>query len=251
MDLDLRYISKMEHHDQTLTPYPQDNGIKFSDYIDYLTKIHYHVRSDFVVNPGDWVAAGCSHTVGSGIEFNNNYCNQLGRRYGKTIHNIAIGMGNHQITRSNIQLWLRMQPDTGLIIAQWPNAVRLTTWDSEKLGQRVSISQNDSILHEMLRRAEINFDIPWLDSIITLNQLGTALHIPVVNIVLDTCSPEYVSLLSKFNIKLHIDEKKEGRSWIVDNAASDGTHHSARCHKLWAERLTGIISNEFGIYPIV
>jgi hypothetical protein len=238
-----------ESDDQTMTLYSREAGTKFFDYINYLSSIHYHVESDSVVTPGAWVAAGCSHTVGVGIETNDNYCSQLGRRYEKTIHNIAIGMGNHQITRSNIQLWLRMHPDTGLIIAQWPGAIRLTTWDSEKLGQRVSISQNDSILHEMLRRSEINFDIPWLDSIITLNQLSTALNIPIVNIMLGDCAPEYLTLLNKFNINLHIDEKKEGRSWIFDNAASDGSHHSKHCHKLWADRLARIISNELGIYP--
>ena len=234
-----------------MTPDPYTNGIGFFDHINYLAKIHYSNESDFSVTPGDWVAAGCSHTVGSGVARIDNYCNQLSRSYGKTIHNLAIGMGNHQITRTNIQLWLRMHPDTGLILAQWPSVVRSTTWDSKNRGQRVSVSQDDSILHEMLRRTEINFDIPWLDSIITLNQLVASLNIPIVNIVLEDCVPEYRELLSKFNITLHIDEKKEGRSWIFDNASSDGTHHSARCHKLWAERLTGIISNEFGIYPIV
>ena len=232
-----------------MTPYSDGHGIKFFDHIDYLTKIHYNNESDFVVAPGDWVAAGCSHTVGTGIETSANYCNQLGRRYGTTIHNLAIGMGNHQITRSNIQLWLRMHPDTGLILAQWPSIVRITTWDSEVSGQRVSISQDDSILHEMLRRAKINFDLAWLDSIITLNQLAAALNIPIVNIMLEDCAPEYLLLLSKFNITLHVDEKKEGRSWIFDNAASDGSHHSEHCHKLWADRIAGIISSELGIYP--
>ena len=49
------------------------------------------------------------------------------------------------------------------------------------------------------------------------------------------------NLLKKEGIVLHMDEKLPGKTWLFDNAANDNMHHSARCHRAWADRLVGLI----------
>jgi hypothetical protein len=41
-----------------------------------------------------------------------------------------------------------------------------------------------------------------------------------------------------------MDEKLPGKTWLFDNAANDNMHHSARCHRAWADRLVGLIDGE-------
>ena len=205
----------------------------------YLTEIHQRWDTG-TVSPGDWVAAGCSHTAGYGIDQDEIYISHLASHYNKTIHNLALGSGNHQTTRLNVQHWLRSTSNTGLVIAQWPNPIRITSWNNDT-GSLVNISNTCPMLSTMLKHSELNLYVNWLDSIISLNQLCNSLNVPIVNLLLEDCAQEYKSILTKFNIVLHIDEKLPGRSWIFDSAASDNLHHSARCHKLWAERLIGII----------
>jgi hypothetical protein len=51
-----------------------------------------------------------------------------------------------------------------------------------------------------------------------------------------------INTLDNNNIRLHWDQKIPGKTWLFDSAASDNLHHSAVCHKQWAERLYGIFN---------
>ena len=60
----------------------------------------------------------------------------------------------------------------------------------------------------------------------------------------DSIDSEYLERLEAHKIKLHIDEKLPGKTWLFDSSASDKLHHSSACHQQWSERLIGIL-NEF------
>jgi hypothetical protein len=212
--------------------------IKFK-FDDYFSTIYNH-RS-IVGCAGDWIVTGCSHTAGFGVEDNEIYTNLLSQHYTRPVHNLALGMSNHAICRHNIQLWYEQVGKPGLVIVQWPNPVRRTSWNNDA-GVTVSISQDDAILQTMLRAGEQNLYADWLDSVITLNQFCRATKTPIINILFETLSPKYCAILQRHNIIVHDDKKLPGQSWVFDSAGTDGQHHSARCHQLWAERLQGIVN---------
>lgn len=189
---------------------------------------------------GDWIAAGCSHTAGYGVEPGEIYIDLLCHHYQRPIHNLALGSGNHSICRRNIQLWFDKVGVPGLVLVQWPNPIRRTSWTGDQ-GHLVNISQPDKILHTMLQQGEQNLLADWLDSIITLNQFCRAHDTPVINILLETLSEQYKEILDQHCITLHDDKKIPGASWIFDSAGTDNLHHSARCHQLWAQRLYGLL----------
>ena len=93
----------------------------------------------------------------------------------------------------------------------------------------------------MLRAGEQNLYADWIDSVITLNQFCRATQTPIINILLETLQTEYRAVVDQHSIIVHDDQKLPGLSWMFDSAGSDGSHHSAACHRLWAQRLQGII----------
>lgn len=205
---------------------------------EYFSTIYSHRPP--VGAAGDWIAVGCSHTAGYGVEDSEIYIELVSQHYARPIHNLGLGMSNHAICRHNVQLWFEQIGQPGLVIVQWPNPIRRTTWHNDT-GAVVSISQPDTVLHTMLREGEQNLYADWLDSVITLNQFCRATQTPIINILLETLPEQYRAILEQHDIRLHEDLKLPGQSWIFDSAGSDGQHHSAKCHQLWAERLQGII----------
>jgi hypothetical protein len=214
------------------------NDFKFNE---YFSTIFTRTPWDDTVRSGDWIAVGCSHTAGYGVNPNEIYINLLSQHYQLPIHNLAFGMGNHVIARRNTQLWFNQVGKPGLVIAQWPNPIRRTTWTGDT-GILVSVSQPDKILHTMLQCGEENFLADWLDSIITLNQFCRAFDVPVVNILLETMQQQWQDILYQHNIVVHDDKKLPEQSWIFDSGGNDRLHHSAKCHQQWAERLAKIIN---------
>ncbi len=210
--------------------------IKFRDYF-----CNFHTRYPLNGKAGDWIAAGCSHTAGYGVEPEETYVALLAQQYDRPIHNLALGNANHGICRRNIQLWFATVGVPELVLVQWPHHVRRTSWRNN-FGELVGVSQSDKILHTMLHEGEQNLLADWLDSIIALNQFCRAYNTPVVNIVLDTVSDQCREILDHFDITVHDDKKLPGASWIFDNSGTDNLHHSARCHQLWSQRLHGIIN---------
>ena len=196
-----------------------------------------HSCHDTVGNPGDWIAVGCSHTAGYGVTTAEIYINLLTQ----PVRNLALGMGNAGICRRNAQVWMEQSGQPGLVIAQWPNAMRRTTWH-DNLGSLVSVQHNDSILNTMVKAGDNNLWAEWLDHVISLNQFCRACNTPIINILLETLAPEYSAILNQHSITVHDDKKLPGQSWMFDCAGTDGQHHSAQCHQLWAERLQGIVN---------
>ena len=66
-------------------------------------------------------------------------------------------------------------------------------------------------------------------------------QVPIVNIMLENLEEQYYLQLKKEGVVLHVDEKLPGKTWLFDSAANDNQHHSARCHRAWADRLIGLL----------
>lgn len=187
------------------------------------------------------LALGCSHTAGVGVDPRDCYVQVLGRMLDKDIKNLGVPGGNAaHLQRLLVQaLTLPTKPD--FVIAQWPNPIRRTMWHNKKAVDE-NIHNASAVFQQLLRAGEQNFMQPWIDVIIVCNLLCTTAAVPIINIMIEDVAPEYHAQLDREHIQLHVDRKLPGETWLMDSAASDNLHHSAKCHKQWAERLFGLLN---------
>ena len=186
------------------------------------------------------MAAGCSHTAGTGIDLDNCYANCISRHYNMPVLNKGVPSGNHTHVLMNIVEILKASHRPEFIIAQWPNPIRRTMWTSGvKQLQNINTAGTAFIL--LFKNGEENFYEDWLQSIIVSNLLCKLADVPIVNIMLEDIADCYHVRLSNEHIKLHVDQKLPGTTWLFDSAATDQLHHSAYCHKQWANRIIGLI----------
>lgn len=187
------------------------------------------------------IATGCSHTAGVGNDINDCYVRILESHYKFQIENHGIPSGNAVETLQVIIDAVQRNPGPEFIIAQWPNPIRRSTWINGKKHLQ-NLNNRDQMFEILLRNGLENFHEPWVTSIVTANLLCKLAGIPIINIHLEsTVDSKCLEVLAANNIKLHIDEKLPGLTWLFDSKAQDNLHHSPACHAAWAERIIGLI----------
>jgi hypothetical protein len=186
------------------------------------------------------MAAGCSHTAGIGIDPGDCYASCISRHYNMPVLNKGVPSGNHTHVLTNIVEILKIKHRPEFIIAQWPNPIRRTIWVNG-VEQLQNIHTAGPAFALLLKNGEENFYEDWLQSIIVGNLLCKLANVPVVNIMLEDVEDCYHVRLSNEHITLHTDHKLPGSTWLFDSAATDQLHHSACCHRQWADRLIGLI----------
>ena len=185
------------------------------------------------------LALGCSHTAGIGIDISDCYVNIVSRYYQIPITNKSVPGGSYEQVERNLVHEIK-NDCPNFVIAQWPNPFRRTMWYGDR-SSRENINNAGPVFKQLLKLGERNFYTLWTQSIITCNALCTAFQVPIVNIMLENFEEKYHQVLNNEGIILHVDEKLPGKTWLFDSAASDNSHHSARCHAAWADRLVGLI----------
>lgn len=187
------------------------------------------------------LALGCSHTAGIGVDPADCYVSVLSTMLGQPIVNKGVSGGNAAHIQQHLVQALKptLRPD--FVIAQWPNPIRRTIWYGET-SRNENISTASAPFQQLLRASERNFLQPWMDTIIVCNLLCRTASVPIINIMIEDVAPEYHARLANERIQLHVDRKLPGETWLMDSAASDNLHHSAQCHKQWAERIFGLLN---------
>lgn len=186
------------------------------------------------------LALGCSHTVGVGIDPQDCYVSVLAQQLNCKIKNLGVAGGNADDVLQNLLRELKnTRPE--FVIAQWPNPLRRTTW-SGNTARRENIHHCSAAFQQLLKASEQNFYQPWIHCIIAANMLCKLADVLCINILIEDVAEQYHQLLTEWNITLYTDRKLPGQSWLMDCAASDNLHHSAECHKQWAERIVGILN---------
>lgn len=180
------------------------------------------------------VALGCSHTAGVGIDPKDCYVSVLSSLMNLQIENRGIPGGNADDVVDVLISALKNSPE--FVIAQWPNPMRRTVWHSNT-PTRENIHNAGSAFQQLLRSSEENFYYFWIRNIVIANALCKMAQVPCINIMIEDVDLQYHHRLAQQNIELHVDRKTPEETWLMDSAAQDGRHHSARCHKQWAERL--------------
>lgn len=186
------------------------------------------------------MAAGCSHTAGVGIDLHDCYASCVSRHYNMPVLNTGVAGGNHGHVLMNIVEALKANQHPAFVIAQWPNPIRRTIW-VKGVKQLQNIHAAGPAFTLLLQNGEENFYEDWLQSIIVGNLLCKLANVPVVNIMLEDVEDRYHARLNQEQITLHTDQKLPGLTWLFDSAATDHVHHSAYCHRQWADRLIGLI----------
>jgi len=185
------------------------------------------------------LALGCSHTAGIGINYSDCYVTLLSQHYQTTIKNLAVPGGSYEQVESNLINEIKHDcPD--FVIAQWPNPFRRTIWNGDRPSLE-NVTNASLVFEQLLKLGEKNFYTLWIQSIVTCNTVCTMAQVPIVNIMLENLEEQYYLQLKKEGVVLHVDEKLAGKTWLFDSAANDNQHHSARCHRAWADRLIGLL----------
>lgn len=183
-----------------------------------------------------FLAVGCSHTAGVGIDPDNIYVEYLSRDIGIPCRNLSKNGSNSEYALAQIVKILRQDLLPEFIVAQWPNIYRKQFWNNNEYVFE-NTSNAGEIFNKLLKQSENNFIQPWIQHIVTADTLARAFNIPIYHIYLD-----YTDIEIEYNIKLHMDLKNPGETWLFDSNAVDRIHHSATCHRAWADRLLGIIN---------
>lgn len=186
------------------------------------------------------IASGCSHTAGVGLDLLDCYVSLLEKHYNFPVVNCGVPGGGATDVLIKIIKAVKATDPPEFIIAQWPNPFRKHLWVNDQLTLQ-NINSCDDSFRLLLKSSDANFYEPWMQSIVTANLLCTLSQIPIINIMLENIDQKYHNWLQKENIKLHVDEKIPGKTWLFDNGAKDRLHHSPYCHQQWTERLIGII----------
>lgn len=186
------------------------------------------------------MATGCSHTAGVGIELHDCYVSCISRHYNMPVLNNGVPSGNCVHVLMSIVEILKTNRRPKFVIAQWPNPIRRTIW-TNGVEQLQNIHTAGPAFALLLKNGEENFYEDWLQSIIVGNLLCKLANVPIVNIMLEDIEDCYHDRLSNEHITLHTDQKLPGSTWLFDSAATDQLHHSAYCHRQWADRLIGLI----------
>jgi hypothetical protein len=187
--------------------------------------------------------AGCSHTAGTAIESTHCYVHVLQQHLQLPITNCGVPGGNSSTTLASIVSAVQADSKPKFIVAQWPNPVRKSIWINGKHCLQ-NINACEESFRLLLKHDINNFYEPWTQSVIVANLLCNLANVTIINILLENINAPVMAKLTKQNIILHVDEKLPGQTWLFDSAASDKLHHSAACHKQWAERLTKLL-NEY------
>lgn len=186
------------------------------------------------------IITGCSHSAGIGIDASDCYVNLIEQHYKFSIINQSVPGGGCVEVLAKVLDAVRIADKPKFVVAQWPNVFRKPMWIN---GQRTlqNINACEESFWLLLKGGDKNFYEPWIQSVVIANTLSALAGVPLINIMLENLDQPYMDKLIEKNIKLHVDEKTPECTWLFDSAAQDKSHHSAVCHRQWANRLIGII----------
>jgi hypothetical protein len=207
---------------------------------DYFNGTWTGTRQPNLVKDKHFVTTGCSHTGAVGLDINQGYTAVLAQEMNLPGINLSLPGGNHQVAAYNITRWLRHnRPE--FVIAQWPHPIRKVIWRNQGAGILNVHNNKDPLFDQMLRYGEENFYCEWMQCMLTITALCTAMNIPCVHWSLDEIDDVYHRMLRDNDIVLHSNDL-DSTVWHRDSAAQDRRHHSAKCHAQWAQKLKGLLN---------
>lgn len=183
---------------------------------------------------------GCSHTAGVGIDAEDCYVNLIEKHYKFLVINQSVPGGGCTEVLTKIINAVKAPSKPKFIVAQWPNVFRRPAWMNNRRTLQ-NINSCEESFQILLKGGEENFYEPWIQAIVIANLVTELSQIPLINIMLENLDQTYLDKLKAENIHLHVDEKTPDCTWFFDSGALDNLHHSASCHRQWADRLIGII----------
>lgn len=207
---------------------------------DYFNSTWTGVRPPDSVQDTHFVTTGCSHTGAVGLDISQGYTQQLANDLNMPGINLSLPGGNHQIAAYNVTRWLRHNRPK-FVIVQWPHPIRKVIWRNQGAGILNVHKDNDPLFDQMLRYGEENFYCEWMQCMLTITTLCTAMNIPCVHWSLDEIDDVYHCMLRDNDIVLHSNDLNS-TVWHRDSGAQDRRHHSARCHEQWAQKLKGLLN---------
>jgi len=212
---------------------------------DYFTNIRSTDSNPSRVDQPHFVVAGCSHSAGVGVDREQRYDQIIQRSIGLPAYNVALAGGCAAIVSVYLAQWIDSVGTPEFVVAQWPEHARWPVWvpgDQLTPYMRVDNPQDHTAIYRnVLKSSEDNFWADWMRSVVLTNILCRKLNIPVINVYFDTL-PKTIREILEEDKQIKVHDNREPGYWPQDGRAADGAHHSARCHRAWADRILGIIN---------
>jgi hypothetical protein len=192
------------------------------------------------------LALGSSHTEGQGLHAEQIWTYHLETLLSMPVYVLAKGGSDSKFIARNIINWISKNNHLpNVIVIQWPPIYRCFVWNLGQ-GHCTTPTSTNNIYSSLLKGGNENFWVQWVENIINTNLFCQQHGIEVLNLYLenDTDYAKAESILTHYDIKLHVDEKLPGKTWLFDNQAFDHVHHSSQCHQQWADRIKNLIDHE-------
>jgi hypothetical protein len=190
------------------------------------------------------VVFGSSHTEGIGLDHEDRWTAHLEKLLGYQVYAVAVGGCSSKIILQNLLNWLSSdQPTPKEVILQWPPIYRTFVWN-DSVGQMLTATQSNQQFENLLKLGDENFWVDYAQDILLADKLCQENNIPCVHMILEShenCIVQIKQITDAVGVRLHLDEKVEGKSWLFDCGALDQIHHSTICHKQWAERVYSLL----------
>jgi hypothetical protein len=188
------------------------------------------------------LVAGDRLTEGPGLHLSQTWPHKLETQSQTTVINLAKDCANAEFICQNIIKWINSDfPYPDAVLVQWPNPYMLFSWP--KHGEKSLFRTPDALYKLKIKHGEEYFFVPWIKSIVDLNQLCRYKNIPIVHLCFE--SPEAVDfglgILKAHDIDLNLDLKKPGLTWHFDSSGADNMHHSEWCHDQWTKRILTLL----------
>lgn len=212
---------------------------------DYFTNIRSIDTNPSKVDHPHFVVAGCSHSAGVGVERYQRYDHVIQQQLNLPAYNISLAGGCAAVVSVYLTQWIDSVGTPDFVVAQWPEYARYPVWvPGNQLipYMRIDNPQDHSVIYQyLLKHSEDNFWSDWMRSIVSTNVLCRKLNIPIINVYFDTM-PKTIREILEEDKQIKVYDNREPDYWQKDSKAADGAHHSAKCHRAWANRILGIIN---------
>jgi len=200
----------------------------------YRTREFRDLREPYVL------ALGCSHTEGEALH--RSWCDILQDTLGHDVINLGVSSSDASMIRRNLAQWfVSDMPRPRAVIVQWPDPARTFVWADGAIRPVNNHSRNRA-WNGLLQSGEMNFDLQWLDSVVTANRLCRDRGVIIVNVGFVHTLPAHQQEVFRVNhVEMHLNSLTSKHIWEFDNGALDRSHHSEHCHRQWARRIHRIM----------
>jgi hypothetical protein len=208
-------------------------------WVDYqVNSLGYRTQEPETFNNKFILALGCSHTQGTGHHIEESWTYKLSKLLDIPVANFGQGGAGADLIELICSSWIKNYQLPTTVIVQWPNPLRWFSWREEK-GYITNLDHTDNLFQAKSAGSELNFYVPWIQSINLVDQLWAAHKVPVLHCYFATMPTKYIPYIEPV---VHSNDIANNNPWLFDGQAHDLNHHSDWCTTQWTNRIKTLLT---------